>query len=398
MKDKLRINYKFQSKELSFLLELLKVEGKIDIKTKESVFLKDFSWNYFLELVKHHRCCPLVYSKLKNVVESQIPSYVNEELYQEYKKNTFKMLQLTGEMEQVDKLFTEKHIPLLFLKGPTLAHDLFGEISLRMSKDLDILVLEKDLEKTEKILLSLGYEKEEVPTILNEIKWRCHHIAYYHPQKKVLIEIHWRLHGHSIKGANFKELWNRKRESLLTKHPVSHMGKEDLLLYLISHGSRHGWFRLRWLKDIDQMVRSKNIDYEHFNLLTRKYNQERLVGQAFLLANLLLETPVNDHVKKFLETKRAKILAKKALPYIREMVQLHSTVHHPRPKQLDKSFKNYLFSLKSKRQKLEYIIILFYPSAADERTLKLPKKIQFLYFLLRPFLVTVRKIRKSVFF
>ena len=53
-----------------------------------------------------------------------------------------------------------------------------------MSKDLDILVREEKLEKAENILLSLGYEKEEIPTVLNEIKWRHHHIAYYHPEKR----------------------------------------------------------------------------------------------------------------------------------------------------------------------------------------------------------------------
>ncbi|MFE4036191.1 nucleotidyltransferase family protein [Priestia sp. YIM B13489] len=394
MEDKLQINYKFQSNELRLLLELLKVEGKINLKTNQPRSLKDFNWDHFLELVKHHRCCPLVYSKLRNTHESLIPSYIIEELYQEYKRNTFKMLQLTGEMEQVDKLCTEKHITLLFLKGPTIAYDLFGDISLRMSKDLDILVLEKDLEKTEKILLSMGYEKREIPMVLNEIKWRHYHITYYHTQKKIQIEIHWRLHPRSMEGGNFKELWSRKRESSLTKHPISFMGKEDLLLYLISHGSRHGWFRLRWLKDIDQMVRSNNINYEHFNLLAIKYRQEHLVGQAFQLANLLLGTPLHEDIQKFVVTERATELAKKAIPYIEEMVQLNVDV---KPRDLDKSYRNYLFSIKSKRQKLKFFVILFYPSSTDEQTLKLPKTIHFLYFLLRPFLIVWRKIRKPLF-
>lgn len=391
MNNKFKSDLNPLSNELNFLVELLKAEKDVIINLNKNYCLKDINWEIFLQLVGHHRCYPLIYTKFKKIDERLIPPYVIQTLHQQYKKNTIKMLQLSGEMEQVDKLFTEKDIPLLLLKGPTLAHDLFGDISLRMSKDLDILILEKDLEKTEKILLSLGYEKEEISWVLNEVKWRSHHIAYYHPRKKIQIEIHWRLHPRSMKGANFEELWSRKRESTLTKHPISFMGKEDLLLYLISHGARHGWFRLRWLKDIDQMVRSNNIDYERFNLLTIKYNQERLVGQAFQLANLLLGTPINEHVEKFVELRHARKLAEKALPYIEEMVQPYS---YSRSRQLEKSFENYSFSLKSKRQKLKHIIIFFYPSAADESTLKLPKNIQFLYFLLRPFLVTWRKIRK----
>ncbi|MEM4997246.1 nucleotidyltransferase family protein [Priestia sp. SB1] len=397
MNKKFKPDLKPLSHELNFLLELLKEKKGLTINQNEHDHLKDIDWRIFLQLVEHHRCYPLIYKKLKGFDGRLIPPYVMQTLNREYKKNTIKMLQLSGEMEQVDKVFNQNNIPLLFLKGPALAYELFGDISLRMSKDLDILVLEKDIEKTEKILLNLGYEKEEIPVVFNEIKLRRHHIAYYHPQKRVQIEMHWRLHHRSIEGANFEELWHRKRESLLTNHPLPFMGREDLLLYLISHGSRHGWFRLRWLKDIDQIVINDDINYEHFSLLTRRYKQERLVGQAFQLANLLLNTPINSHVKEFVETRQAKILAEKALPYIREMVQLHSNVQS-RPSQLDKSFKRYLFSLKSKRKKIEYITIMFYPSVADERTLKLPKCINFLYFPLRPFLFILRKIRKTELF
>ncbi|WP_337133514.1 nucleotidyltransferase family protein [Priestia megaterium] len=393
MRKKVLVNHKPKSKELSLLLRLLKAEEEININSSnELMLLNNINWCFFLELVDHHRCYPLVYSKLKNIDENLVPSHVIEALYHEYKKNTFKMLQLTGEMEHLSKVFDKKHIPLLFLKGPTVAYDLFGDISLRMSKDLDILVQEKDLEGTDKILLSLGYKKEEVQTILNEIKWRHHHIEYYHPEKKILVEIHWRLHPRSLKGASFKELWRRKRKSTLTDQPIYFMGKEDLLLYLISHGSRHGWFRLRWLKDIDRIVRIHNIDYKHFNSLVRKYRQKHLVGQAFQIANTLLDTPLHENIQNLAVTRRAISLANKALPYVNEMVQFHRGTM---PRELAKSYRNYLLSIKTNRQRLMYFIILFYPNPLDEKTIKLPKRLYSLYFLLRPFLLFWRKFKKT---
>jgi len=379
-----------QSKELHFLLTLLREENT----SEEIIPLKELDWNHFLELVKHHRVCPLIYIKLKDTPDA-VPSHVIEVLLQEYKKNTFKMLQLSGEMEALDKIFNENNIETLFLKGPPVAYDLFKNISLRMSKDLDILVREEELEKAESILLSLGYEKEEIPTVLNEIKWRHHHIAYYHPKKKIQVEVHWRLHPRSMKRTRFEELWNGKRESQLTKHPISFMGTEDLLLYLISHGARHGWFRLRWLKDIDQMVRNKDINYVRFKALAIKHQQKHLVGQAFQLATLLFQTPVHEELQDIVNTRRVNRLAEKAMPYIKEMVQLHV---HPQPKNLGKSYKNYLFSIKTKRQKCKFFIISFYPNPLDERTFRLPKSLYFLYFLLRPFLWSWRKLKKPVLF
>ncbi|MCM3018669.1 nucleotidyltransferase domain-containing protein [Priestia megaterium] len=377
-----------QSKELHFLLTLLREENRFE----EIIPLKEIDWNHFLELVKHHRVCPLIYIRLKGTPDA-VPPYVIEALFQEYKKNTFKMLQLTGEMETLDKVFNENDIETLCLKGPPVAYELFKNISLRMSKDLDILVREEDLEKAESILFSLGYEKEEILTVLNEIKWRHHHIAYYHPEKKIQVEVHWRLHPRSMKRTRFEELWNGKRESQLTKHPISFMGTEDLLLYLISHGGRHGWFRLRWLKDIDQMVRNKDINYVHFKELAVKHQQKDLVGQAFQLANLFFQTPVHEELQGIVNTKRANQLAKKALPFIKEMVQLHV---HPQPKNLETSYKNYLFSIKTKRQKCKFLIISFYPTPLDERTFKLPKSLHFAYFLLRPFLWSWRKLKEPM--
>ncbi|WP_310877439.1 nucleotidyltransferase domain-containing protein [Priestia megaterium] len=386
MIDKQPIIDTSQSKELDFLLTLLREENK----SEEIIPSKEINWSYFLELVKHHRVCPLIYLKLKETPDA-VPSNVIEALFQEYKKNTFKMLQLTGEMETLDKVFQENDIETLCLKGPPVAYDLFGDTSLRMSKDLDILVREEELEKAESILFSLGYEKEEIPTVLNEIKWRHHHIAYFHPRKKIQVEVHWRLHPRPMKRTSFEELWSRKRESQVTKHSVSFMEKEDLLLFLISHGARHGWFRLRWLKDIDQMVRNKDINYVHLKKLAIKYQQKNLVGQAFQLANLFFQTPVHEELQGIVNTKRANQLAEKALPFIKEMAQLHV---HSKPKSLEKSYKNYSISLKSKREKFLFFIILFYPRSVDEEMFKLPHKLHFIYFLLRPLLCSVRKIKK----
>lgn len=392
MNNEFKCDLRPLSNELNFLLELLKAEREINVNLAENHWLKDIDWELFLQLVEHHRCYPLIYNKLKQFDEILIPPHVMQILNNEYRKNTIKMLQLSGEMEQVDKLFQKNQIRALFLKGPAIAYELFGDISLRMSKDLDILVPEKDLDEIEILLLNIGYEKEELPTVLNEIKWRYRHIAYFHPQKKIQIEIHWRLNPRSMKEPTFEELWERKQISSLTKHSISFLGKEDLFLYLIVHGARHGWFRLRWLKDIDQIVRNR-VDYKKFIQLAKKYGQKHLVGQALLLSKQLFNTPLDKDVQGLTGKKCSAVLAKKAMLYIQDMVQLHV---NPKPRQLEKSYKSYIFSTNSKRQKLMFIMLSFYPNSLDEKTLKLPKNIHFLYFILRPFLLAWRRIKKPV--
>ena len=62
------------------------------------------------------------------------------------------MLYLSGEMEILSGLFFNKNIKSLYLKGPALAHDLYGDVSLRTSSDLDLLISINDLDLVEDLL------------------------------------------------------------------------------------------------------------------------------------------------------------------------------------------------------------------------------------------------------
>lgn len=302
-------------KELKLILLIINTENNENLRLNKNNIFKDIDWDYFLHLVIHHRVFPIIYTKLKTIQGKVIPPYVMKTLSYEYKSNTIKMLQFSGEMVQISELFTKNKIRLLFLKGPVIAADIYGDISLRTSKDLDILIPSTDIQKAEEILYISGYVREEEPDY-NDWKWRNHHVTFNHPQKNIQIEIHWRLHPRPKKVPSFNELWERKRESNLTRHPVFFLGKEDLFLYLIAHGSKHGWFRLRWLVDIDLLVK-KFFSLEKSNIQIKKYQQQHLggqanlfIGQSLILASQLLNTPINKEMQAYTEKNILKELRK----------------------------------------------------------------------------------------
>ncbi|WP_419881708.1 nucleotidyltransferase family protein [Peribacillus sp. B-H-3] len=368
--------------ELKLLLEILAIEKEEEYDYFSNYSFREIDWKLFLQLVMHHRVYPIIYLKLKTLDEKIIPQFVILTLYKEYQKNTYSMLALCREMEQISNLFTENHIPILFLKGPVIAADIYGDISLRTSKDLDILVPMNTLHKADKLLLSFGFGKTTGPYILNEWKWRTHHIVYFHPERNIQLEIHWRLQPLPSSEPGFNELWERKRVSTITSYPVYFLGKEDLFFFLISHGSRHAWSRLRWLLDIDKIVRS-GINLNEVNLLLKNYQSIHLVGQALILASQLLKTPINEEMKLLNVKSRSKELAHKALFVIKDRCLLDTNY-----------YKHYCLSLNSTNlQKIYSFMLLFYPNSADAMTLRLPKSLHFLYFPLRPFLWVFRKTR-----
>lgn len=393
MDNNFNLDFDLLSKELCLLLEILKIEDE-NIEKLSIELPKDIDWEKFLSLTRHHRVYPLIYSKLIKTDEKIVPSHVIQTLYNDYKKNTFQMLHLSGEMEQVSKVFAENQIRLLFLKGPVIAADLYGDISLRTSKDLDILIQITDLKRADEFLLILGYEREEIP--FGKWKWMNHHATYFHPQKRVEIELHWRIHPYPTKVPDFNELWERKRISDITSYPVYYLGVDDLFLFLVEHGARHAWFRLRWLVDIDQILRKRITNN---NILQNNHSG----GQAIILASQLFNTPINQEMHLLSTKKRSRKQAQMAYFFIIEMGNLNelqpkgnlgNTLLTDMKKYF--SLNRYLFSQKSNVQKFIFIIKLFFPSSIDVNTLKLPKLLHFLYFPLRPFLWFWRKTRYKV--
>jgi len=389
MSDQFQLDLANVPRELMVILELLK---KNDGNINQDLFT-NLDWDLFIQQAKHHRVYPVLYPLLKNDPVDCIPIKVIQQLSQEYKRNTFKMLYLSAEMERVSKFFTEDSIRLLFLKGPVIAHELYGDVSLRTSSDLDFLVPIEDLEKAEAILVNQGYEKDDyIKTVLKDWKWRHHHATFIHPKKGLKLEIHWRLNPGPGIEPRFEVLWERKTKSKLINYPVYFLGKEDLFLFLVSHGARHGWSRLRWLLDIHQIIK-QTIDWKKTYNLLKTYQFHNAGAQALVLTNTLLNSPLSADMNPIVANKRSKELAQEAIFYLERMVNLHTD---PVPEEISRYHSRHLFSLMSRKQKLWYLLSILHPFPEDADALPLPKKLHFLYFPLRPFIWAWRRKRKHV--
>lgn len=376
--------------ELMLLLEMLKNDDINCIEKYIKEGNSNIDWKMFLDLTIHHRVFPLLASKLK-AFENLVPSFVVQTISGFYKRNVFKMLQLSGEMEQLARIFNNKGIKAIFLKGPILGKEIYGDVSLRTCGDLDLLIPIENLESMHKLMEINGYIKDDyIQTVLEDWKWRHHHVTYYHTDKNIKIEIHWRLNPGPGKEPGFIDLWERKRKSLSSNSPIYFLGREDLFLFLISHGARHGWSRLRWLLDIDRMI-EQGIDWQEIHSIEKKHDNFHVIGQSIILSSQLLKTKITLDMMRFIVDNRSKSLAQGALFYMKHRVNLHND---PLPKDVSLYHGRYLYALMSRKQKVLFILSYLYPFYIDTVTLPLPKKLHFLYFILRPFLCFWRKARK----
>lgn len=376
------------SKETLLLLALLTSENINETTHQNPQLFTGLDWDVFLRLTLHHRVYPYLYPKLSRMDGDVIPASVLERIKMEYRRNTVQMLQLSGEMSNLGTQLAELNIRCLFLKGPVLAQALYGDISLRTSRDLDFLVPMAQLQDTEALLIRLGYVKEETfESILGDWKWREHHTTFNHPVSKIKAEVHWRLSPGPSKEPDFDTLWKHARTSSPFGRNVHYLGQEDLFLFLAAHGARHGWSRLRWLLDI-KMLLLQQPDSAVLTRLLRRYNYSAVGGQALILAAGLLDAEIEPGLSALTDQPKARRLAQRALFYVARMVNLHNPPLEP---EVERHYKYYQPAILSPWHQVLYVTGFMYPYAADAKTLPLPEALHFLYFPLRPFLWSWRK-------
>ncbi|MBU0961791.1 MAG: nucleotidyltransferase family protein, partial [Proteobacteria bacterium] len=150
------------------------------------------NWDHLINLADHHRLMPLLYLTLSSVCPDSTPKEILQRLKQSYKSNATRNFLMTGAIVQINSLCAANNIETLPVKGPLLAATVYGDISLRSFSDIDIMVPDKDIQKTIALLLENKYKL--VPTDIPEdifLKFlKINHDGRLLTDKGFLFELH----------------------------------------------------------------------------------------------------------------------------------------------------------------------------------------------------------------
>lgn len=374
--------------ELKLICALIRTEEKNTMYDNllEEVTSHNFQWESFIEFARHHRIYPVIYERLSNLGLTTIPEEVMISLKEMYRENTFRMMRLCAELNLINELFIMNGIRTIMLKGPVLSQELFGNVTSRTSKDLDIYIPMDKIDQAEKLLKEIGYEATYGNfRVGNSWKWREHHLSYINKSKNIQIEIHWRLSPDTDKEPSFEELWERRNICYMSGKPYHLLCKEDLFMFLVWHGSRHGWFRLRWLLDIRKLL-EKEIDWSFLKTLLSKYHCNHYAIQALILSSVLFDSRFPSEVGLNSKSKD------KHAPFI---LYVFKFIENTTTKSaLEVGYRKHLFFLKTRKQKIIYVLSRVFPNSWDAAAIPLPRPLHFLYFVLRPFILLWRQVKK----
>lgn len=196
---------------------------------------RDTDWRALIGLSETHGVLPLVYRAL-TASGMEIP----DEYFRDVILNIHSSIEkLAEELEHLLAEFAGRGIEVIPLKGPVLAETLYGEVTLRPSVDLDLLVRVGDYHRAEQLLMDQSW-KASAPADEYQRKF---------VRDGILVELHFRVASPRAFPFDVHGVWNRARNSTFRDHPIKSMSEVDRTLYLLLHGLKHGYGKLIWILD-----------------------------------------------------------------------------------------------------------------------------------------------------
>jgi hypothetical protein len=255
-------------------------------------------WDVILERAVAHEVYPLLYRNFRRLAFPGVPTYVYTELEALYKINAFRNVQLAEELARVLTLLGGAGIPTIPLKGVTLAESLYGDPTLRVCADLDILVPRQAVAQAIGLLLTAGYESEfgerrfADPCSRGGIEYA---LVRWERGFLSLLEPHWGLLvGPRVDKAALEDLWAESHPQTFFGVPAYALSPEWEILFLVVHAARHSWQGLKWLVDIHEVCSRGGINWEKLGAKAKRLGWEDMLWLTLSASRTLFCTPISE--------------------------------------------------------------------------------------------------------
>jgi hypothetical protein len=347
---------------------------------------ENLDWTRFTDLAVRHKVAPLVYNAMRTRAwqrHAPTPAPADNILHNHATQAAARSLAYMTALTQIRESFARANLPVMTFKGIALAHTYYGDIGKRDYLDLDLLVHTDDVPRALELLKELGYQRDTFPGETGDPE-RDYHAHFVHPTSFLAVELHWALafrYFSSLAGADL--FWENAVTRAIGGVEVMTPDDEAMLVYLCSHGYRHNWSRLSWICDVAQLLRAcPDLDWAKVNQLASQARAKNLLLLGLALAADLLHAPIPDTYKAVASEPRIAQAVQKVKDWLESpdappdlaIQQFHLLLREDlrdRVAYLPYAANHFL------RTKLK-------PNERDRAFVKLPKRLEFLYYVVRP--------------
>ena len=266
----------------------------------EVAMASPIDWELFVRVVRRHRIDGLAFQALI-AANTPLPATTRAALEAAAARQANKSLVYAAETVRICRLLQDAGIAVASLKGASLSMLAFGNLGLRHCRDIDLLISPDDVLHAHEVLTAATYELEMPigPHSLNQKKhWITHHKHFeYKSGKGIPLELHWRLFDNPYLLATRVEPASWIEVPIFGNGVVRTLSAPGLLLYLCVHGANHMWSRLKWLADVQALLRRAETGVlERLQSDAQAEHCGRAVAQTLALTQLLYGFPSSEPV------------------------------------------------------------------------------------------------------
>jgi hypothetical protein len=352
------------------------------------------NWQSLLEACDYHQVSPIVFHRLQSRSDHIVPPEILEQLRTRFYRISAYNHRLALLLTELAEQFEQHKISCLALKGPAVALGAYGDLSLRQYEDIDVMVHVADLSKAVEILFSRGFQPARGHAHRYKNMKLYHEITLVSSDQSFSVDLHWQLAPPYARafGPDPLEIWSRAAKLHLPAGDVAVLCREDLFLALCQHGTRHRWWQLKWLFDVAELLRNaETLDWSRIDKVMRISPMARPPASlAALLARDLLGIQVPADVAKVLEPGQRTIAVARAIRD--EFLKDGQTNRSAHDTLLGLEQRPLFRAAYMAMQGIQYPVcnVLFTITEKDLEFLRLPEKLRFLYYFIRPLRLMVQ--------
>jgi hypothetical protein len=356
---------------------------------------KTVNWERVYQLACIHQIRPLLLRGVSGLKNVAIPEEVMQQLKQDCILIAASNLRNTQEMLRLLTLYKENGITVVPYKGAYLANTYYGDFGLREFGDIDLFVNESDIFKIKDIMIKDGYKPVVEMTEMQE-KWEIAIGNDYNFQKKgengdVLfhVEPHYRsnprCHNLDIRPEHFKG--GLEIKDILGKKLLCLSDEANIVIVFTHHGIREEWSTLKSLFDFERLLNNNRLNWDEISKIVDKHNVSLSFLAGIQMCSKLFDMEINQTLNKRLNINNENHA--NSLLYKLENIKYKNSF-------LEKHISTLRYRLTfDRRLKTLYFHLLpaIYPSKSDFNFIKIPRKLFYMYFFIRPARLIIQTIR-----
>jgi hypothetical protein len=358
----------------------------LDGENLEHLFPANLDWSALFSLAEKHCVYPLLAYRLQELNLPHLPVWVKAQLATRLQLSACRGLALLALLRKLWQRFEVAGIVATTFKGSAFAHIIYGNLALRESVDLDLLVPLSQVAIAKQLLISEGFVPQVDLTPLQLIAYThdFHALTFIHPESGLIVDLHWSILVPKYSFCPPPEfVWKHLVSISLPGQVVTTLRPECLLLFICAHSAKEDWYRVRFMTDIAHLLtRHSNLDWAWVWAHMGQVGNVRMLKLGLYLADGLLGVALPAEAWAQINTDpQVPILAKKVTESLFPVL-----VNEPEISKRQNGLPLYpLFwqSLDCWQDQLQFVRKYFIPTLVEYRLVQLPSQLLFLYYPLR---------------